>query len=315
MKWAVFRERGCLAMIITTLIPLRSATTSTALVFGLAAWGCDDKSAKPNPTDTRAKTAANENSPAKPAETSSPTPPAATPLALEPPAAKPPVEPLPATAKSTPATFVQTQPCEITTKSVDPSANLECFEVRALQVAGHPQRICAPLTAGYRYTYDNKGRVTNDGLYAYEHGEGGKAKLRWIGDGPGSVSKGEFDTVGRKTRGDNASYEFDEHGRLVRSTYGKRFTAVKFAADGTYESSNNYPDSDEECEADLTVVKRNAHEQTTYEEYAGCEINESPRALSYHYDAAGRATKIEVDLQIDGTHDFTIEASYTCHDT
>ncbi len=218
-----------------------------------------------------------------------------------------------------PVEFAKTQPCTITTKSRDPEANLECFEVRALQVAGHPQRICSPIDEPYTFTYDDRGRVLDDGRYSYEYRRGGKAVMTWIGGGKPTVFQAEFDAAGRMVRAGKARHQFDEGGRLVRSEYGRRFTATKYAADGTYLTSNNYPDSDEECESDLFVVRRNRHGQNVREEYGGCEINESARTLTFEYDSAGRAVHIDVDLQTgeddgDGSVDFTIDVSYACHD-
>lgn len=203
------------------------------------------------------------------------------------------------------------------TKSTDPKANLECFEVRALQVAGHAQQICFPITGPYTLEYDEQGRILNDGRYRYEHGKDGQAKSTSAGDGKPTTSQVKFDEVGRLVQRDKTRDTFDEAGRLIKSDYGKRFTAVKYAEDGTFVSDHNYPDSAEECEADLFVVTRNEHGQTLTEEYGGCEINESSRTLTFTYDAAGRPTHIDIELttgkESDGSVDATIDVSYACH--
>lgn len=214
--------------------------------------------------------------------------------------------------------FSKTQPCTITTKSTDPNANLECFEIRALQVAGHAQRICFPIKEPYTLSYDEEGRILDDGLYSYEHGKDGKSKSTSIGGGKPTVSKVKFDAVGRMVQRSGAQFTFDESGRLIKSDYGKRFTAVKYAGDGTFVSDHNYPDSDEECESNLFVVTKNEHGQTLTEEYGGCEINESGRVLTFSYDAAGRPTHIDIELiageDPDGSVDATVDVSYACHD-
>lgn len=224
----------------------------------------------------------------------------------------------PAASKPVPVAFSKTQPCTITTKSTDPKANLECFEIRALQVAGHAQRICFPIKEAYTLEYDDKGRILNDGLYSYEHAEDGKAKSTRIGDGKPTISKAKFDASGRMVERSGAKFTFDEAGRLIKSDYGKRFTAVKYADDGTFISDHNYPDSDEECESDLFVVTKNEHGQTLTEEYGGCEINEASRTLTFTYDAAGRPTHIDIELttgeESDGSVDATVDVSYACHD-
>lgn len=239
-------------------------------------------------------------------------------LAAAPKPADDPVALKQAPSKPIPLAFAKTQPCTITTKSTDPKANLECFEIRALQVAGHAQRICFPIKAPYTLEYDDKRRILNDGLYSYEHAEDGNAKSTWIGDGKPRVSKAKFDASARMVQRDGTKFTFDESGRLIKSDYGKRFTAVKYADDGTFTSDHNYPDSDEECESNLFVVTKNEHGQTLTEEYGGCEINEASRTLTFTYDAAGRPTHIDIELttgeESDGSVDATVDVSYACHD-
>lgn len=284
---------GCVALL--TVLPL----------------GCDPAEPKPE----EAPAAKSEPTEAKKGERKAAEPEKAA-IAAEP--AEKPSAVKPASAKPVPVAFSKTQPCTITTKSTDPKANLECFEIRALQVAGHAQRICFPIKAPYTLKYDDKGRILNDGRYSYEHAEDGKAKSTWVGDGKPTTSKVKFDAAGRMVQRDGAKFTFDELGRLTRSDYRKRFTAVKYAEDGTFVSDHNYPDSDEECESDLFVVTKNEHGQTLTEEYGGCEINESSRILTFAYDTAGRPTHIDIELttgeESDGSVDATVDVSYACHD-
>ncbi len=291
LNLTIWRTAGCCALLLA--LPV----------------GCDRSDETPETTPTAKQKAppqkTQEDKPAKDVEA-----PATPKLEPEP-------EPKPK-SKPEPVAFAKTQPCTITTKSTDPKANLECFEIRALQVAGHAQRICFPIQAPYTYEYDEQGRILNDGLYKYEHGEDGNAKSTWIGDGKPTIATVKFDAAGRMVQRGDARYTFDEAGRLIKSDYGKRFTAVKYASDGTFVSDHNYPDSDEECESDLFVVTKNEFGQTLTEEYGGCEINESARKLSFEYDAAGRPTHIDIELitgeESDGSVEATVDVSYACHD-
>jgi hypothetical protein len=210
-----------------------------------------------------------------------------------------------------------TQPCLIVTKSVEPDATLDCIYVRALAVAGRPPRVCVPVDWDYPFIYDDRGRVVNDGLSSYTHGEGGRAQATWLGDAdPGydRLSPATFDDQGRILSSGGSRYTYDDEGRLIRSDHGKRYLMWTYAADGTYLATNNYPDSDEECEADLVELTRNARGLNEVEVYDGCMISDTPRTMRYVYDAAGRAISIEVDNYSDGTVDYTITADYSCHE-
>ena len=208
------------------------------------------------------------------------------------------------------------QPCVIKTQAVDPTHHLVCVRVRALSVAGQPARVCAPSDYVDTMTYDDRGRVTNDGMYAYVHGHGGSAKATWLGGAePDSerVHPASFDAQGRLTRLGNRKFTYDAEGHLTRAKSGKHFESWAYKPDGTYAYTNNFPDSWEDCEADLIAVKRDKRGLNTVEVYDGCQIAATPATLTITRDAAGRPTKIDVDTHHDGTIEFTITADYSCH--
>lgn len=201
-------------------------------------------------------------------------------------------------------------------QAVDPTHHLVCVRVRALSVAGQPARVCAPSDYVDTMTYDDRGRVTNDGMYAYVHGHGGSAKATWLGGAePDSerVHPASFDAQGRLTRLGNRKFTYDAEGHLTRAKSGKHFESWAYTPDGTYAYTNNFPDSWEDCEADLIEVKRDKRGLNTVEVYDGCQIAATPATLTITRDAAGRPTKIDVDTHHDGTIEFTITADYSCH--
>lgn len=74
-----------------------------------------------------------------------------------------------------------------------------------------------------------------------------------------------------------ASLTYDAEGHLTRAKSGKYFESWAYTPDGTYAYTNNFPDSWEDCEADLIQVKRDKRGLNTVEVYDGCQIAATPQ--------------------------------------
>lgn len=224
----------------------------------------------------------------------------------EPPAAEP-EAPAPEAAAATIPDAAR-QPCTITVAAEEDAEN-GCFEVPHLQVAGLAQMVCVRAEEPYTFSYDDQGRLLTDGWRTFTYAADGTATVAGHADEPWPV---RFDDSGRVAAYGESAYTWDELGRLSRVEEGDRFLAYAYAADGTYTTTHNYPDTDEFCVADRTAVEGPV-EQPTMERYAHCEINEMPRTLRYTWDEHGRITSFTIDAFNDDTVDATATVSYACH--
>jgi YD repeat-containing protein len=158
-----------------------------------------------------------------------------------------------------------------------------------------------------RYSYDDQGRILSGPSTRYVHGKNGAARS---GDRAGHVV---FNARGRLVSDGSTHHTYDALGRLVRVDFGgSRFLAYKYAADGTYTTDHNDPDSDEFCEASLTEVRRDARGLIVLDRFEGCLINEFSHTLRYSHDERDRIQRIDIDLDSDGTVELIVKLRFSC---
>ena len=125
------------------------------------------------------------------------------------------------------------RPCEITLLTT-PNQGQECVYVPRLQPEGEPIELCT-ATAKLSYRYDANGLITHAGLATYNLK---KDRTFTRKEGKDSVEV-QFDNAGRLIAKGKQKLSWDDVGRLISETEGKRSVQYKYAADGTFESSNN----------------------------------------------------------------------------
>ncbi len=201
------------------------------------------------------------------------------------------------------------QPCTITTQTLDAAAEPNCYEVPELMVSGHPQAACVTQDAPRVFTYDAEGRVVADSggwTWAWDaSGTGGAVAPN------GSMTSVRSDLWGRIIEMGETTFGWDEHGRRVRWTEGEHSVTRAYAEDGTYELVHDFPDSAEYCEAEVTGVTGDPLRPDS-QTFGGCEIYERPRTLTYTRDERGRIVGIDIDTASDGTIEARVTVGYGC---
>lgn len=169
--------------------------------------------------------------------------------------------------------------------------------------------MCFPFEGGeLQYRYDERGRIVEAPGARYTYG----ARATMIRVGASGRAVMTLDASGRIARVGSARTRYDDHGRILRSESGRSFVEYVYAPDDTYTTRHNYPDTDEFCVADRTVVTRDALGRVASDVYDHCGINEVPRTLHYRYDSEDRIERIEVDLHSDGSIDAVLVLRYSC---
>ncbi|MFO0555701.1 MAG: hypothetical protein U0271_45410 [Polyangiaceae bacterium] len=199
------------------------------------------------------------------------------------------------------------RPCEVAVeKKGDPGNN--CVELERVQPEGRPLNLCFKDNKPLRFKYDDKGRIVSgpDTTYTYA-ADGTATRTR-----EKQKVKVRFNDKFLVIQDGNTKLQYDDKGRIVKEESNGKFLQYKYNPDDSYGTDHNYPDSDEFCVADRVEVKHDSQGRPQLDRYDNCGINETPRKLTYKYNAAGQIEHIDVDFSSDGTIDGGATLKYTC---